>query len=376
MGSPQQSKTMMMWIARLLCVVTVASAMPANENNGRAFSLFSVVTFPNNECTTTSTTKSQGVCKTAEECTADGGVASGNCASGFGVCCSITITEAATTKTITHNITYIQNKGFPTAVGSTAPLAALTGNAYTVKGSSSICFVRLDFDTVVMRAPSAAGGACQTGEAITLASPSTKQLGVTNLCGTLTGAHIYIPNDDDSTTLATVNINHDKTSFARTWKIKVSQIECDNPSAPPDEGCRQYFMGAGGTISSFGSVGTANSFLSSQQYTVCIRPEAGMKCVKYRETRTSTTPDAFDLQSPTPTTSGTAEVGASCTTAYIVIPSTKVTIPRYCGDVLAAVDAATAASPVTADSFTLRVVAATTSSGSGFQLRYAQQPTC
>merc|ERR1711902_413145 len=146
----------------------------------------------------------------------------------------------------------------------------------------------------------------------------------------------YIPNDDDSTTLATVNVNHDKTSFARTWKIKVSLIECDNPSAPPDEGCRQYFMGAGGTISSFGSVGTANSFLSSQQYTVCIRPEAGMKCVKYRETRTSTTPDAFDLQSPTPTTSGTAEVGAG-----------------------------TAASPVTADSFTIRVVAATTSSGSG-----------
>merc|ERR1712048_900268 len=207
MGSPQQSKTMMMWIARLLCVVTVASAMPANENNGRAFSLFSVVTFPNNECTTTSTTKSQGVC------------------------CSITITEAATTKTIKHNITYIQNKGFPTAVGSTAPLAALTGNAYTVTGSSSICFTRLDFDTVVMRAPSAAGGACQTGEAITLASPSTKQLGVTNLCGTLTGAHIYIPSDDDSTTLATVNVNHDKTSFARTWKIKVSLIECDNPSA-------------------------------------------------------------------------------------------------------------------------------------------------
>ena len=66
-----------------------------------------------------------------------------------------------------------------------------------VSWQSTNCFIvsfflfliRLDFDTVVMRAPSAAGGACQTGEAITLASPSTKQLGVTNLCGTLTGAH-------------------------------------------------------------------------------------------------------------------------------------------------------------------------------------------
>ncbi len=51
------------------------------------FSLFSVVTFPNNECTTTGTNPMTGVCQTTEECSDNSGTASGNCASGFGVCC-------------------------------------------------------------------------------------------------------------------------------------------------------------------------------------------------------------------------------------------------------------------------------------------------
>ena len=54
------------------------------------FSLFSVVTFPNAECTTDSTPAMTGICVTAEECSNSGDViaqAQGNCASGFGVCC-------------------------------------------------------------------------------------------------------------------------------------------------------------------------------------------------------------------------------------------------------------------------------------------------
>ena len=54
-----------------------------------AFSLFSVVSFDNMQCQTNmdTTTTMYGVCFTAEECTSKGGIASGNCASGFGVCC-------------------------------------------------------------------------------------------------------------------------------------------------------------------------------------------------------------------------------------------------------------------------------------------------
>ena len=54
-----------------------------------AFSLFSVLSFPNDECTTTKPTEPQtsGLCLTESECTQTLGVAEGNCASGFGVCC-------------------------------------------------------------------------------------------------------------------------------------------------------------------------------------------------------------------------------------------------------------------------------------------------
>ena len=51
-----------------------------------SFSLFSVVQFPNDECTTTESSV-KGTCKSADECGSTKGVSSGNCASGFGVCC-------------------------------------------------------------------------------------------------------------------------------------------------------------------------------------------------------------------------------------------------------------------------------------------------
>merc|ERR1712156_1056446 len=55
MGSPQQFfiGCKMKWTLCLLCVASVATALPAREP--KMFSLFSVVTFPNAECTTDST---------------------------------------------------------------------------------------------------------------------------------------------------------------------------------------------------------------------------------------------------------------------------------------------------------------------------------
>ena len=51
-----------------------------------AFSLFSVVRFRNNECTTQESGMI-GVCLKEEDCADQGGKKSGNCALGFGVCC-------------------------------------------------------------------------------------------------------------------------------------------------------------------------------------------------------------------------------------------------------------------------------------------------
>jgi len=139
------------------CLLLLAStAMAAPNKEAKAFSLFSVVTFPNDECTTVMDPTMRGLCITAEECTDQGGTASGNCASGFGVCCFTTITEQGT---ITNNVTYIQSEGFPTAVLGTDPVTAAT-RAFMVQGGENICQVRFDFDTAVFAQPTVNTGAC------------------------------------------------------------------------------------------------------------------------------------------------------------------------------------------------------------------------
>ena len=52
-----------------------------------AFSLFSIVQFPNQQCTASSSSSTYGTCYTSSECTSKGGSSDGNCAAGFGVCC-------------------------------------------------------------------------------------------------------------------------------------------------------------------------------------------------------------------------------------------------------------------------------------------------
>ena len=44
--------------------------------------------FPFSQCTTKSDTTMYGTCFTASECGTKGGSADGNCAAGFGVCCT------------------------------------------------------------------------------------------------------------------------------------------------------------------------------------------------------------------------------------------------------------------------------------------------
>merc|ERR1719170_97935 len=85
----------------------------AAPRDGKAFSLFSIVQFPNQQCTGSSSTSTFGTCYTSSECTAKGGSADGNCAAGFGVCCVISTTTCGTA--ISTNTTYIRNPGYPSS---------------------------------------------------------------------------------------------------------------------------------------------------------------------------------------------------------------------------------------------------------------------
>jgi len=325
------------------CLLLLAStAMAAPNKEAKAFSLFSVVTFPNDECTTVMDPTMRGLCITAEECTDQGGTASGNCASGFGVCCFTTITEQGT---ITNNVTYIQSEGFPTAVLGTDPVTAAT-RAFAVQGGANICQVRFDFDTAVFTQP--VGGEC-TRDQITVTQTSTSiGNGFTNLCGTISGQHIYVENDG-ANPAATLNIVTDNTPFARSWKILVRTIECDSPSKAPG-GCLQYFTGTSGNIVSF-NAGTNGAMLDDLLYSVCIRREANMCSYTVREARTATLPVAFQLG-----TTATALVGLqNCDTSsaaggvWIVIPNANIASPVYCGNALSPTNADTVASPVAGD---------------------------
>jgi len=357
----------------------MASAMPSKEKTGKSFSLFSVVSFPNEECQTIMDPAMTGLCVTAEECSSrTGGTASGNCASGFGVCC-FTVTSA-TTATISETATYIQNTGFPTAVGATGTVTAAS-RAYTINGGASIEQIRLDFQTGVFEQPVTTTGLCG-GDAITLAQGTNTNIGFATLCGTLTGQHIYL--DHGTTTSSGITIATSTTTFARTWKILVRLLPADSPLIAPS-GCRQFFTGETGTITSFNHVNGAavGTILGSTNYKACIRMEAGNNCVTYREARSTGTPDAFNLA--VATAGAGAKVGAAaCTTDVITIPGALGVAgaqPRFCGANLSTVSGETTGSVVSSNAKMpgIRVTttaanrATTNSATSSFEIKYAQK---
>jgi len=369
MGSVYNRKTMK-WATPLLVVACLASALAKKQ---RAFSLFSVVSFPNDECTTTTDATMKGICRTAEECGDSGGTESGNCASGFGVCCYHTIVAAGE---ITNNLTYIQNTGYPTTTGSTADTASKSA-AFTVKGGANICQVRLDFDDVELLQPVAGVCTATTHDQLTIASTSQALTGVTNLCGTLTGSHLYL-NNDGADPAATVTVTLGSTLGARKWKIKTTQIECDNLAKAPD-GCLQYYTGVSGSFTSFNGGSTTNAMLANQDYTACIRKEAGMCKFGVRQSRGhNKTPNAFSLSA---TSIATAVAGgATCSTtnlSWITIPGAA-TIPTFCGGILSTVTGNTDPSVVISDKtpFSIGVVAlaAPTANAKGFDISYQQIP--
>lgn len=281
-----------------------------------------------------------GICITAEECDAqEGGSAAGNCASGFGVCCFTMISDPATA--ITNNMTYIQNDGYPTGVGATAPVTAVN-RAYSIQGGTDISQIRLDFVNTVLTAPAADGSCADT---ITVDSPSTTQMGFESLCGVLSHQHMYVENDGAAVN-AVLNINTNNVALAggRSWKILVRMLEKGSSSLAP-EGCLQYFTGMSGRVTSFNhEVNNAQGqMLQNLAYTSCIRSESGMNCIRYRQARDTTAPDAFNLDA----FANSGRLDANCDRRYIIIQGVSgAGGDRFCGTLLNSVNAQTNAGPV------------------------------
>merc|ERR1711983_83767 len=125
--------------AALICVASVASLGTTEETEesnrlGKILPIFQVVRFPNDVCTGTTR---NGTCFTAEECSNKNGVNEGACASGFGVCCVISLACGGSTS---ENNSYI--------VQSSTTTAPATPCKYDVcPCNSDICRIRYDFTT-------------------------------------------------------------------------------------------------------------------------------------------------------------------------------------------------------------------------------------
>merc|ERR1719293_626093 len=279
-----------------------------DSKHGKAFSLFSIVQFPNQQCTGSSSTSTYGTCYTSSECTTKGGSADGNCAAGFGVCCVITTSTCSST--ISTNTTYIRNPNYPSSYTATSAGTC----AYTIsKVSDDICQLRLDFQTFSGFATTT-GGACN--DYFTAAGQTGKN--PPSICGTNTGYHMYVEfgaTSTDSITLTNTYVSGGLTT-ARTFNILARQISCTASWKAPTD-CVQYFTGKSGTVKSYNFGG--GQLLQSQIYTNCIRTEKGYCGIQWKESST-TSPDPFQMTKH-PVTNGGSGHPTACPASFIYIPN-------------------------------------------------------
>merc|ERR1719148_509453 len=168
---------------------------------------------------------------------------------------------------------------------------------------SDICQVRFDFESATVFEQPADGVCGGDQDEITVGQTSTTIGSFTNICGTLTGQHIYVEKN-----------------------------------------------GANGAL------------IDNLLYNVCIRREAGFCSYTVREARSAAgAVDSFQVGALLVGNVGLATcgvAGGAAGGAWIVIPNSEVTSPEYCGVVLANTNADTISSPVTGNGaqFQIRVV--------------------
>jgi len=359
-----------MRLAVCLFMVSLASSLPQDRKEPRAFSIFNVVTFPNNECNTQMGTM-RGLCLTLEECNGRiGGTKSGNCASGFGVCC-LTMIDQTDTTTVTTNTTYIINEGHPTAITPAAGAAGVS-HTFQLNGGANIKMIRLDFETGITDQPVAGTGLC-TNDIITI-TPGAGVSGLFNgVCGILTGQHLYVDHGSGTPTLQIQYNQNAATTNTRSWKIFVRFLEDGNPSLPPSTRCLQYFTGRSNVITSLNHITRTNAvgvIIGNTDYRVCIRMEQGMRCIAYNEARIAPAlPDAFNLADPD--TAG-ANLGTDCSSDYLQIGPN-----RHCGAALSNTMAQTIGTTIYDNGPWVNVFTTNANrvANSAFEVRYVQQAT-
>jgi len=278
----------------LILSLTKVWAGPTEHRGGKQISLFTVVQFPNDECTSPSSSTTQGTCLTSSECTSKGGSGSGSCAAGFGVCCVISTSTCGSS--ISTNTTYIRNPGYPTTY---TPTAGSTCTFTINKESDDICQLRLDFQTFTGFTATSVGACTDT-----FAVEGQTSVNPPSICGTNTGYHMYAEFGATSTDSVKLTMTMADVA-AKSWNILARQIACTATWRAPTD-CTQYFTGVSGTVKSY----NFGQMLQSMDYENCIRTEAGYCRIQWQES-TVTSPDPFGILSTTPAATGADAGGAA-----------------------------------------------------------------
>jgi hypothetical protein len=91
----------------------------------------------------------------------------------------------------------------------------------------------------------------------------------TNLCGVLTGQHIYLSVKDLGENAVTLNLKLDDVGSQR-WAILVRQFVTSQTDYLAPRGCLQYFRSTAGTLKTFNSNGGNGELLNAHMYSACI----------------------------------------------------------------------------------------------------------
>ena len=90
----------------------------------------------------------------------------------------------------------------------------------------------------------------------------------------------------------------------------------------PRSGCSQWFTGVTGTLQSYNFAGGIH--LANQDYTVCIRQEAGYCSIEYTADTFKVSLGSSAPPSYTPSNAHSGVDNISCQTDYIIIPQGEI----------------------------------------------------
>lgn len=210
----------------------------------------------------------------------------------------------------------------------------------------------MDFDNFVIAQPDSTAVTLQTPQQTTQCLDAQFQAtsdghATPIICGTNTGQHMFLEAKDDCNELA---FSWNDNTAVRSWKVKISQIECSDPNKPPS-GCTQYYTGDSGTFQSYNWNNGNGPHLASQDYQICFRQEKNSCKINFFE---RTIGSDFQISHEAGITN---TIGDICSRDYLIIPGGRSESnsigeghDRYCG---AALEVLTASSP---DVYTMSTV--------------------